>query len=65
MFHASATQWSFLIGCVLFTVDGILYVTACVALPSKACVLHSSLYTSGSLLFLLGTVRWMADARTH
>ena len=55
------TQWSFFIGCVLFTVDGFVYISECVESPTSACMMHSGLYTSGSLLFLLGTVLWLIE----
>ena len=58
---ANTTQCFFLIGCILFTADGLMYVSECVRAPTSECILHSGFYTSGSLLFLLGTVRWLVD----
>ena len=58
---ANTTQCFFLIGCILFTADGLMYVYECTRVPTSECILHSGFYTSGSLLFLLGTVRWLVD----
>ena len=56
-----STQWSFLVGCVLFSVDGFVYICECVESPTSTCMIHSGLYTSGSLLFLVGTVLWLVE----
>ena len=55
----------FLVGCILFSADGILYAVECRSLDDSAkgsCAAHCSMYTGGSLLFTAGSAVWLVGA---
>ena len=56
----SCIRGSFLVGCLLFSVDGVLYLTECREEDATVrCYGHAILYTTGSLLFTFGSMLWV------
>lgn len=57
--QSSCIKISFVVGCLLFSLDGVIYLVECGKEPTVICYSHALLYTLGSILFTLGSILWL------